>query len=173
MNKDMIIVDKEIYLRRLKDIESDYRYLEKWYKEKEVYLAFEQRVLSFDEIKEKYCERTLDNTKVPVYMIEYKENPIGIIQYKEIESNIFELDIFIGEIDLHNKGIGQLVINKMCEYLFNEKNVKELIMCPLKNNEKAINCYKKCGFTIEKEYEEMDTIGEKQKYFLMKKGKMV
>ncbi len=46
-------------------------------------------------------------------------------------------------------------------------------MCPLKNNEKAINCYKKCGFTIEKEYEEMDTIGEKQKYFLMKKGKMV
>ena len=95
MNKDMIIVDKEIYLRRLKDIESDYRYLEKWYKEKEVYLAFEQRVLSYEKIKNKYYERTLDNTKVPVYIIPTDEeimiardtynlcNQIGVICIKK------------------------------------------------------------------------------------------
>lgn len=165
----MIIVNDEIKLRRLKNIESDYKYLEKWYKEKEVYIAFEQRVLSYEEIKDKYYERTLDNTKVPVYMIEFKSNPIGIIQYKEIYKNKYELDIFIGDINLHNKGIGHLVINKMCEYLFNN-NAKEIIMCPLKENLKAINCYKKCGFIIEKEFEEKDTIGNEQVYVLMKRS---
>ena len=177
MNKDMIIVDKEIYLRRLKDIESDYRYLEKWYQEKEVYLSFEQRILSYNEIKTKYYVRTLDNTKIPVYMIEHKNTPIGIIQYKKIdkelynfkEDNIYELDIFIGETNLHNKGIGHKVINKMCEYLFKEKNAEVLVMCPLKENKRAIKCYEKCGFIIEKEYEDVDTIGNKQIYVEMVK----
>ena len=150
-------------------VDAYYKYLEKWYKEKEVYIAFEQRVLSYEEIKDKYYERTLDNTKVPVYMIEFKSNPIGIIQYKEIYKNKYELDIFIGDINLHNKGIGHLVINKMCEYLFNN-NAKEIIMCPLKENLKAINCYKKCGFIIEKEFEEKDTIGNEQVYVLMKRS---
>ena len=140
----MIIINDELKLRRLKDDESNYRYLEKWYKEKEVYHAFEQRVLSYEEIKDKYYERTLDNNK-------------------------YELDIFIGDINLHNKGIGHLVINKMCEYLFNN-NAKEIIMCPLKDNLKAINCYKKCGFIIEKEFEEKDTIGNEQVYVLMKRS---
>ncbi len=165
----MIIINDELRLRRLKDIESDYRFLEKWYKEKEVYLAFEQRVLSYEEIKNKYYERTLDNTNVPVYMIEYKKSPIGIVQYKEIDKNKYELDIFIGDTNLNNKGIGHLVINKMCEYLYNN-NAKEIIMCPLKDNLKAINCYKKCGFIVEKEFTEKDTIGNNQKYLLMKKG---
>ena len=163
----------DVNIRLLKNSENDYRLLEKWYQEEEVYSSFEQRVLSYEEIKNKYYERTLDNTKIPVYMIEYNSNPIGIIQYKEIEESKCEIDIFIGEISLHNKGIGQLVINKMCEYLFNEKNAKELIMCPLKSNEKAINCYKKCGFSIEKEYEEKDTLGKKQIYLLMKKEKRI
>lgn len=165
----MINADNNILLRKLKNIDSDYKYLEKWYKEVEIYSAFEQRVLSYEEIKKKYCERTLESTKVPVYMIEYKKSPIGIVQYKEIDNNKYELDIFIGEINLHNKGIGQLVINKMCEYLFNN-NAKEIIMCPLKDNLKAIKCYKKCGFIIEKEFTDKDTIGNEQVYVLMKRS---
>lgn len=87
----------------------------------------------------------------------------------EIENNIYELDIFIGDISKHNKGIGQLTINKMCGYLF-DNNAKEIIMTPLKSNEKAINCYKKCGFIIKKEYVDKDTIGNEQVYVLLKKS---
>ncbi len=177
----MITVNEDICLRRLKNIESDYKHLEKWYQEKEVNSYFEQRKLSYNEIKTKYYERTLDNTKIPVYMIEYKDNPIGIIQYKKIDKElynlkediIYELDIFIGEINLHNKGIGHIVINKMCEYLFNEKDAEILVMCPLKSNNKAINCYKKSNFLIEKEFVEKDTIGNKQIYILMINKKMI
>lgn len=71
---------------------------------KEIYSSFEQRKLSYKEIKEKYYPRTLKTAKIPVYMIEYKDKPVGIIQYKLVEeedkklykltgNNIYEIDI--------------------------------------------------------------------------------
>ena len=169
---------EKIKLRRLNNKEDDYRFLEKWYQEEEIYSSFEQRKLNYKEIKEKYYPRTLDNAKVPVYMIEYKQKPVGIIQYKLLEekdkelyklksNNIYEIDIFIGELSEHNKGIGSSAINKLSEFLYKEKNADLLVMCPLKNNTKAINCYKKCGFYIKAYFDAKDTIGVLQTYALM------
>ena len=42
-------------------------------------------------------------------------------------------------------------------------------MCPLENNIKAINCYKKCGFYIKDYFDTKDTIGIPQTYALMVK----
>ena len=55
-------------------------------------------------------------------MIEYDNTPVGIIQYQQIdednrklyginENNVYEIDIFIGELNLHNKGIGKKAID--------------------------------------------------------------
>ena len=168
----------DINIRLLKDIDEDYKLLEKWYQEKEIYSNFEQRKLNYKEIKEKYYPRTLKNAIIPVYMIEYKQNPVGIIQYKLVNEEdkklynlkgnyIYEMDIFIGEIKEHNKGIGSSAINILSEFLYKEKKAKLLVMCPLKNNEKAINCYKKCGFYIKDYFDTLDTIGKLQTYALM------
>lgn len=40
-------------------------------------------------------------------------------------------------------------------------------MCPLKDNLKAINCYKKCGFNIKDYFNAKDTINLNQRYVLM------
>ena len=169
---------ENISIRLLKDIDSDYKLLEKWYKQEEIYFAFEQRKLTFTEIKKKYYPRTLNNTKIPVYMIEYNNKPVGIIQYKLVEqedknlynldgNNIYEMDIFIGELNLHNKGIGSKAINMLAEFLFNEKKANLLVMAPLKNNVNAINCYKKCGFVVKSHFKTKDTVGVIQEYTLM------
>lgn len=42
-------------------------------------------------------------------------------------------------------------------------------MCPLENDIKAINCYKKCGFYIKDYFNTKDTIGISQTYALMVK----
>ena len=169
---------KKIILRLLKDNDDDYSLLEKWYQEEEIYSSFEQRKLSFDEIKKKYYPRTLENSMVPVYMIEYDKVPIGIIQYKLLDKNdkklykledknIYELDIFIGRLDMHNKGIGSNAIKQMMNFLIKNKEADMLVMCPLKSNIKAINCYKKCGFNIINSFRTEDTIGKIQDYILM------
>ena len=167
-----------IKLRRLKNTKKDYKLLEKWYQEEEIYLSFEQRKLSYNEIVNKYYERTLEDSKVKVYMIEYECIPIGIVQYQRLSNdnkklygidinNCYEIDIFIGELRFHNKGIGKKVISLIVNYLFKEKNANILVMCPLKDNIKAIKCYLGCGFRIKNEFISKDTIGNIQEYELM------
>ena len=170
----------DVNIRLLRDTEEDYKLLENWYQEKEIYSSFEQRKLNYNEIKEKYYPRTLKTAKVPVYMIEYNKKPVGIIQYKLVEEddkklyrlsgdNIYEMDIFIGELKEHNKGIGSKAINILSKKLKQEKNAQLLVMCPLKNNKKAISCYTKCGFSIKDYFITQDTIGILQTYTLMVK----
>lgn len=59
-----------VSLRRLCNIEENYKLLEKWYKEEAIYSHFEQRILNYEEIVNKYYPRTLVDAKVPVFMIE-------------------------------------------------------------------------------------------------------
>ena len=115
------MIDGNLKLRKLNDSEDDYKILEKWYQEEEIYSHFEQRKLNYKEVKNKYFPRTLKDAKIPVYMIEYDNMPIGIIQYQLINrenkelyninsNNSYEIDIFIGELGMHNKGIGKKAI---------------------------------------------------------------
>lgn len=171
-------IDKKVILRKLEDKEVDYKFLEKWYQNDFVYLYFEQRPLNYGEIKNKYYPRTLENASISVYMIEYENRPIGIVQYKLVNNddkviyglngdNIYELDIFIGELSYQNKGLGKTCIDIISKYLFDKKYANKIVMCPLKENVKAINCYKKCGFVIVKEFRDNDTIGNEKEYVLM------
>lgn len=170
--------DEKLELRQLIDCDDDYKKLEKWYQEEEIYSHFEQRILKYKEIKEKYYPRTLKEAKIPVYMIEYDKAPIGIIQYQLINSenkklyNInynkcYEIDIFIGELAMQGQGNGKKAINLLSKYLFKEKNAESLVMCPLKDNITAIKCYEKCGFKINNSFKIEDTIGDLQEYLLM------
>ena len=172
----------DIKLRRLKDCDEDYHLLEKWYQEEEVYSQFEQRILKYEEIKNKYYPRTKYNAKIPVYMILYSNKPVGIIQYQKInkdnqklyginDNDAYEIDIFIGEINYHNKGIGTKSINIINDYLFSKKNATKTIMCPTKNNAKAKKCYEKCGFVEKKKYKTNNTVGIEEEFILMTKEK--
>lgn len=172
------MIFEDITLRRLEDNIKDYKLLEKWCSQEEIYMHFEQRKLSLDEIKDKYYPRTLDNSSIPVYIIEYKNKEVGIIQYQLIsndnrklykidDDNSYEIDIFIGELDYHNKGIGYKSINMLCDYLFDDKQANMIVMSPLASNEKAIKCYKKSGFKVKDNYISKNTVGILQEYVLM------
>ena len=170
--------NNNVSLRRLFNVEDDYRLLEKWYKEEEIYSHFEQRILNYEEIVNKYYPRTLVDAKVPAFIIEYDSHPVGIIQYQMINeenkelynldnNNSYEMDIFVGELNLHNKGIGNKAVRLMANYLFKEKNANLIVMCPLKENIGAIRCYEKVGFKTNGEFITEDTIGNMQEYVLM------
>lgn len=169
---------KTIYntsLKPLKDNKETYELLHKWYKEKEVYSSFEQRPLSYDEIVKKYKPRTKENSFIKVFMIEYKNKPIGIVQYKKLKNedlklykinkdNVYEIDIFIGNKKYRNKGIGKFAIDDVLNIL---NGNSAFVMLPFKDNLRAINCYKKCGFKESKELTLKDTIGNEKEYKLM------
>ena len=164
-------------LRRLRDDEADYRLLEAWCRQEEIYRYFEQRVLSGEEIRKKYYPRTLEGARTPVFMIEREGSPVGIIQYQKIsaedswcgikEDGGYEIDLFIGAAEARGHGVGRKSVMLLAERLFEEKRARLLVMCPMKENEQAIRCYRKCGFEEKGVFSALDTIGEAQEYVRM------
>jgi aminoglycoside 6'-N-acetyltransferase len=64
----------------------------------------------------------------------------------EDTSGVYAIDLFIGETEYWNQGIGSRVISKLVDYLFNELNVQKVVVDPETWNTRAIHCYEKCGF---------------------------
>lgn len=163
-------MNNNISLRSLKDTIKDYQSLYKWCQDKEVYTYFEQRKLSMPEIVSKYKPRTNPNTKTPVYIIEYQNIPIGLIQYTVISSSIkqkyhlpkentaYEIDIFIGESKYRNKGIGKIAIKSLINILASHKVI--FVLVPEIKNKRAISCYQKVGFTKTITYQDYDTLNK-------------
>ena len=176
----MEIIDNNIKLRSIKDDIDDYTKIYEWYQNINVYEWFEQRKLTLDEVIRKYKNK-IYNTKQTLLIIEYDDNPIGLIQFYEyplneqndfIEdyNNLYEFDLFIGDPTKLSKGIGTKVINMICNYLFDNK-AERIVLRPFKSNERAVNCYKKCGFKEIGEYKDKNSIGKDEITLVLIKNK--
>ena len=175
---DLSMRDQKISLRRLRDDEADYRLLDAWCCQEEIYRYFEQRILSPEEIRRKYRPRTRADAAVPVFMIEYGGEPVGIVQYQEMSAeeeawcgiraeSAYEIDLFIGEAEARNRCVGRNCVLMISRYLFAEKNARLLVMCPMRENVRAVRCYRKCGFEENGRFSAKDTIGNMQEYVRM------
>ena len=83
---------------------------------------------------------TLDNDKV-----------IGIVGLEDIKhiNRRATLGIFIGDKEFRNKGYGTEAIRLILDFGFNYLNLNNIKLYLIEYNERALKCYKKCGF---KEY---------------------
>lgn len=169
MDRKIIYKDDSIEIRKLNDSIRDYKKLEQWYKNPEVYKYFEQRTLTYNEIKKKYYPRTKDECNVKVYIIKQADKAIGLVQYYKCETEklnklclndtTYEIDIFIGEKNSCNKGIGTKIIRIITGYLFDSCDAKQVILTPQAKNMQAIKCYINTGYKIDKEFMSLDTLG--------------
>ena len=75
----------------------------------------------------------------------YNDNIVGSILIKNIDDGLLIDEIFIEE-KYRNKGFGTSVLNNI---ILNE--TKNIFLWVYKENSKAINLYKKLGFTIKQE----------------------
>lgn len=177
MDKEIIYRDDSTEIRRLNDSIHDYKKLEQWYNNPEVNEYFEQRILTYEEIKKKYYPRTKEDCNVKVFIINQADKAIGLVQYYKSESeklnklgiygNTYEIDIFIGEKSSCNKGIGTKIIRIVTDYLFESCDAKQIILTPQARNMRAIKCYINAGYKIEKEFTSVDTLGNTVKETLL------
>ena len=58
------------------------------------------------------------------------------------------LGILIGNKDFRSKGIGTKVIEMLTDYAFNELRVHRCYIVAVEENERAVKCYQKAGYTI-------------------------
>lgn len=170
----------DITFEKLNESFSDYDLIYNWCRNKEIYEWFEQRILTTDEIYSKYYNK-IHNSKQTLLFIKSKNKPIGLIQYYKTDYlnenelnqcvNVFEFDLFIGEADCLSKGLGKTIADKLNNLLFVEENADAIVLRPFKRNIRAIKCYLKCGFQQIEEYDDVDTIGNPERYIVLVKYK--
>lgn len=157
-NHKILCMADGISIRKMEDTSFDYSLISKWLSDPEVLFYYEGRdnAFSIDRIKEKYSPRILGKESVTPCIIELNENPIGYVQYyyesekKDLEienyDNPYGIDLFIGETEYQNQGIGTKAIKLLTKYLFEVKSVDVILIDPQTWNKRAIKCYKRCGF---------------------------
>jgi len=154
----------DISIRKMEDKIMDYSLMAKWLSNKELLDYYEGRSNSFDleKVIKKFAPRTKGEEAVVPCIIEVNNKAIGYIQYYCIEPDEYRvedginlknykfpygLDLFIGETDNWNRGIGAMVVRSLISYLFNNENADIIFIEPQTWNKRAIRCYEKSGFT--------------------------
>jgi aminoglycoside 6'-N-acetyltransferase len=162
-NMKYLFQNEQIALRKMEDIITDYELMAKWLSTEEVLDYYEGRSNSFDleKVIKKFAPRVKGEVEVVPCLIEHSQKPIGYIQYYianpeeyEVGNTInmknyrspYGIDLFIGETDNWNKGIGTTALCAMISYLFNSKNADIIFIDPQTWNKRAIRCYEKSGF---------------------------
>ncbi|MBR6073605.1 MAG: GNAT family N-acetyltransferase [Bacilli bacterium] len=159
----------DVTLRLLKNDNAEFKKIYKWCKNKFVYEWFEQRILSENEIINKYKSK-LEKGIQKLFIIQYKGIDIGLVQLYKFEydiqldalndfKNIYEYDLFIGEEKYLSKGIGTDIVKLINEMLYSDYKADAIILRPFKRNIRAIKCYEKCNFKLIADYDGKDTLG--------------
>lgn len=158
-----LLKNGDISIRKMEDDIRDYNLMAKWLSTEELLDYYEGRSNSFnlDKVIKKFASRAKGEEAVIPCIIEYNQKPIGYIQYYCIEPDEYDIgdainmknymcpygmDLFIGEIDSWNKGIGTIVVKSLIAYLFENENTDIVFIDPQTWNKRAIRCYEKSGF---------------------------
>ena len=94
------------------------------------------------------------------WIIDYAGMMIGTTRLTIIDESEAKYAIGIFDDKYYNRGIGTCVTKSIISFAFNELNLKTIRLMVLAFNQRAIACYKKCGFKEEKILENNLTIGD-------------
>lgn len=100
-----------------------------------------------------YFENNISNSNERVFFIVDKKNDklIGTVGLHKINNinRTAVLGVFIGDKNYRNNGYGTEAIKLILDFGFNYLNLNNIKLDLMEFNERALSCYKKCGF---KEY---------------------
>ncbi|MEQ7052780.1 GNAT family N-acetyltransferase [Paenibacillaceae sp. P-4] len=156
----MLASDGQVSIRKMSYADEDFVLLYKWLNDKKILSFIEgpRTRFTWEQIIGKYGPRARGEHYVTPCIIEFNNASIGYLQFYPLQQDEiheygakldqpqFGLDIFIGETDFWDKGIGTLALKLIIRYLFTEREVEDIYIDPQIVNVRAIKSYEKCGF---------------------------
>ncbi len=158
---DVLVRKDQIIIREMQFSDNDFSLLEKWLTDPDVLQYYEgcDNTFSRQKVIEKFGPKASGEENVVRCISEYNGFPIGYAQYYKVTEagkikygitdlgNAFGIDLFIGEKQYWDQGIGTTIVIALLEYLFKVEEAYSVYIDPQTWNERAIRCYKKCGFS--------------------------
>jgi aminoglycoside 6'-N-acetyltransferase len=181
----MLLRDADITVRSMRDDRDDYALIVRWRAQPHVHEWWDpdEPPPTYDQVVEQYGPRARLDDETTSCIIELGR-PIGYVQFYrwasspeearamdvDVDERTFGLDIFIGEPDLIDRGIGTRVVEKLCRYLEDERGASGIALTTELANDRAQRAYEKAGFRKTKEVLELDTRdGQRVRAWLMER----
>lgn len=135
---------------QLEDIEI----LHCWHTQAHIQEFFTQR--THEQVQTRYEAAVRSDWEFP-FLILLGDKPIGFIEgymtwregdgwWPNEEEGTFGIDIWIGEVQLLNRGLGTRIVSLFLKLLFLEFEAKSVVLDVKASNPRAIACYEKAGF---------------------------
>jgi aminoglycoside 6'-N-acetyltransferase len=106
------------------------------------------------EDREEFRRENFDSDVAPTwrFIIEWDGRGVGLIQYYHDYADTEDswsagIDIYIGEPDARDHGVGTEAVRTLLRYLFEVKHVHRVTIDPQTTNARAIRAYEKAGFS--------------------------
>lgn len=177
--------DDDLGIRVLRDHPDDLALLVGWLARPHVRAWWDpdEPVPTLDEVRGKYGARTGSGSATTPCVIELAGRPIGYLQfypwlaYPEEVREIgiparpasYGLDLFIGEPELIDAGLGTRVVRLACRFLAAERDADDVMLTTEVGNLRAQRAYEKAGFERVREVLDLDTRdGERARCWLMR-----
>ncbi|MFR0823425.1 MAG: GNAT family N-acetyltransferase [Clostridia bacterium] len=129
--------------------EEDVEVFTKWINDFETtdYIGRSAQTVTIEAEKE-YLQSTYRQVADFVIVKQENDQLIGSISLKDINHlhRTATLGIFIGDKDSRSQGYGTEAICLLLDYAFSYLNLNNIMLWVMEFNERAICCYKKCGF---------------------------
>jgi len=159
-----IIDEGDLRIRHLTNRIDDYVLLLRWLQTPAVLKWYEGRDSDFDldDIIDEYGpggEHELEGTEPMI--VELAGRSVGYVQLYELTryatefglddeprggQGIWSLDLFVGEPELHETGLGRRIVRSVAEYLLHERAARDVVIMPYPENERAVRSYAAAGF---------------------------
>jgi UDP-4-amino-4,6-dideoxy-N-acetyl-beta-L-altrosamine N-acetyltransferase len=147
-----VIMTDDVLLRAVRASDKDLLF--KWISNRELRLYNSAFLPISDAEHNNWFEEKLLQSKDKnsfFFIIEYKSAPIGSCQLSNVNwvYRSAELQIRIGDVDLHGCGYGTQAVRALVEFGFNDLNLNRIHLQVFETNSRAIHVYEKVGFSIE------------------------
>lgn len=142
----------------------------------------EHVALNLESVQADFPSETKPDDPTTNCIIELKSQPIGFVQFHpwdayademremgfELPAGYWGLDIFIGEIDHIDRGLGTRVVSLMRRYLIEDRGAAGVALVVARDNVRAQRAYEKAGLVRTREVLDVDTRdGERIPSYLM------
>jgi aminoglycoside 6'-N-acetyltransferase len=153
---DVVARDGGLSIRLMRDEPGHYELMLKWLSEPRV-LEFtygRDRSFTLQELRETYGPRIRGESPTTPCFIELDGNPIGYMQFYrwvdwlddarkmglDPDDLAYGIDIWIGEPELWNQGLGARSVQAMFAYLFDHRAATSVALSTVTWNARAIRC---------------------------------
>jgi len=156
-----------IRFRRL--VCADLPLMHRWLNAPHVAEWWGDEALPLDEIVAKYAPRIDGKEDVRCFVIVHGDAPIGYIQEYPVGEDSAGIDLFIGEVEFHHRGLGAAIIRQFLnDVVFVNASVESCVIDPAVSNRSAIRAYEKAGFRF---FKTITNPGEAEPQHLMRIGR--